>query len=117
MGRGDKIYYCRCCKDTFQEPTYYSENRCPRGERSDSSWIEHYYGCPSCGGGYIEMYLCEECGEYKEKVEYYPFANQYMCEECYDKMMEDSELAKEGLEETIKNDELRGLPISERDEA
>lgn len=103
-------YYCKNCDILFSEPKYCSEDRCPYGEKSNSSWIEHYYGCPQCEGGYEEVYLCEECGEYKERVDYLPYAEEYVCEDCEEKMLEIGDLVGSQMEGVIENEEPRGLP-------
>ena len=110
-----KKYYCPSCGILFDEPKCFLENRCPYGEKSNSTWIEHLKGCPNCEGGYDEVYLCEECGEYKEHVDYLPYAEEYVCDDCEEKMLETAKLANKGMEETINDKEFRGLPKEQLD--
>ena len=110
------MYYCKSCKITFEEPKRYSENRAPYGEGGGGNWVEYYDGCPRCSGGFDEVFFCEECNEYKKRVEFYPFANEYMCDDCYEEMMENGELVENQMEEVINNDVGRGLPNEEREE-
>lgn len=110
----NEAYYCENCNLIFNEPKEYTENREPYGGGSgDSSFIEHYLGCPSCSGGYTKVYLCENCGKHKERVDFYPFANAYMCDECHDNLLELGELVENEMEEVIKNEEQRGLCYEE----
>jgi len=111
MNKDDlKKYYCRSCDAYYNEPAEFTENRCPYGEKSDSSWLEHLEGCPSCHGGLEVKYFCPRCEKFHNSVEYYPYAEEYMCDDCYEEMMETGKLVEEAMEEVINNEEFRGLP-------
>lgn len=108
-----KKYYCRSCDEFFDEPVEFTENRCPYGEKSDSSWIETLEGCPNCHSGLELKYYCPKCEKATSSLEYYPYAEEYMCDDCYEEMMENGELVEEAMEGVIKNDEPRGLIYEE----
>lgn len=43
-------YYCECCDITFDEPKKFIEKH-----GFDTPPYEEFYGCPGCGGGYVEV--------------------------------------------------------------
>lgn len=108
-----KKYYCENCGTYFDEPKKYQENRKPLGEKNDSSWIEKYEGCPICSSGYETVYYCARCDSYKKNVEYYPYAEEYMCDDCYEEMMDNGELVKNEMECVINDGVQRGLNYEE----
>lgn len=105
-----KKYYCKNCDIYYDEPASFKEDRTPFGEKSDSSWYEEVEGCPNCHDGLELRYYCPRCDKYKESIDYYPYAEEYMCNDCYEEMMENGELVEETMEGVIKNEEPRGLP-------
>lgn len=68
------MYYCSNCNVFFEEPSNYAEDRTPGGVFEGGSFIEHYSGCPHCGGGYEEAKRCA-CGEYIQR-------NARCCDTC-----------------------------------
>ena len=66
------MYKCYDCGYVFEEPKQYSEDKTPGGAFEGGSFIDHYTGCPSCGGAYDEAAECEWCGEwsYRSLMEY-----------------------------------------------
>ena len=53
------MYLCFDCDRLFEEPKKYTETHgfdCPP--------YETWYGCPYCGGPYVETMRCDECGEW-----------------------------------------------------
>ena len=105
-----KKYYCSYCDDYFDAPCSFYEDRSPYGEKGNSSWQEELEGCPQCQGGMDIVYLCPRCETFKKTIEYYPYAEEYMCDDCYEEMMENGELVEEAMEGVIENEEPRGLP-------
>ena len=71
------MYKCLDCKEVFEEPKEYSEDRTPYGGSGEI--IEHYTACPYCGGAYKEAFVCEKCGEYftKDELNY-----DGLCDDC-----------------------------------
>jgi len=70
------MYYCKNCNLAFDHPVHYSEDRTPGGAFGEM--IQHFDGCPSCGGGYEEAIECPRCED-----EYIPVSSQYpFCEKC-----------------------------------
>lgn len=57
------MYKCLDCGYIFDEPNRYSEDRTPGGVFEGGSFIEYWYGCPSCAGAY------EEYDEEEEELE------------------------------------------------
>lgn len=111
MNKDDlKKYYCSNCDAYYNEPAKFIENRTPLGEKSNSSWQEHLEGCPSCHNGLDVVYFCPKCEKFNKSVEYYPYAEEYMCDDCYEEMMNSGELVDEAMEGVIENEEPRGLP-------
>lgn len=105
-----KKYYCNNCDEYFDEPAKFTEDRCPYGEKSDSSWLEHLEGCPNCHEGLKVVYLCPRCELHYDNIEYYPYADEYMCDDCYEEMMKAGELVEEAMEGVINNELQSGLP-------
>ena len=81
------IYYCKDCNSYYDKPAHFTEDRCPYGEKSNSSWLEHLEGCPNCHGGLKVVYLCPRCEQYCDRIEFYPFVNDYLCDNCYEEIM------------------------------
>ena len=46
----EKMYECQSCGFRFEEPE-------PHRERCEGYGYEEVWGCPRCGGGYIEVYV------------------------------------------------------------
>lgn len=105
-----KKYYCPSCDAYYNEPKKFTEDRSPYGEKSDSSWLEHLEGCPICHGGLETRYFCPRCEKFSTTMEFYPYAEEYMCDDCYEEMMNDGGIVEESMEGVIKNEEPRGLP-------
>lgn len=99
-----KKYYCENCVTYFSEPAKFKENRTPNGEKSDDTWYEHLDGCPICHEGLEVRYLCPKCGKFKSDIDYYPYADEFMCNDCYEEMMEIGELVENELERLGKNE-------------
>lgn len=111
MSKDDlKKYYCKECDAYYNEPAEFTEDRCPYGEKSNSTWLEHLEGCPSCHGGLEIRYYCPRCEKFNKSLEYYPYAEEYMCDDCYNEMMETGELVEEAMEGVINNELQSGLP-------
>ena len=74
------MYKCNDCGLIFEEPSNYSEDRTPGGVSEGGSFIEHYVGCPRCGGSFDEAEECEECGKYYNIYE----LEDGICDKCYE---------------------------------
>jgi len=92
----DKIdlskFYCKECD------TYYNEVS-----------RENYSECPICHEEVEIKYFCPRCETFKDNIEYYPFAEGYMCDDCHNEMMDIGELVNEAMEGVINNEEQNGL--------
>lgn len=44
---------------------------------------ERVSGCPSCGGAYVDAYVCDGCGEYIDTETYVEIDDQKYCEGCF----------------------------------
>lgn len=58
------MYKCFDCGAVFDEPKHYSEDRTPGGVFEGGSFIEHFTGCPYCGGFYDTAVQCDGCNEW-----------------------------------------------------
>lgn len=108
-----KQYYCSNCDKYFDEPAKFKEDRTPYGEKSNDSWKEELEGCPICHEGLKVVYLCPRCELHYDNVEYYPYAEEYMCDDCYEEMMDNGELVKNEMECVINDGIQRGLDYEE----
>ena len=82
------MYKCLECECVFETPKTYSEDRTPGGAFEGGSFIYRYEACPNCEGAYREARMCDACGEYEieEKGEY--IDNDWLCENCLNKLEE-----------------------------
>lgn len=101
-----KKYYCEECDSYYNEPSKFTENRSPLGEKGDSSWLEHLEGCPVCHNGLEVKYYCPRCEKFKDDIEYYPYAEELMCDDCHDEMMKIGELVEKEMERIAENEEI-----------
>lgn len=99
-----KKYYCEECDSYYNEPSKFTENRSPLGEKGDSSWLEHLEGCPVCHNGLEVKYYCPRCEKFKDDIEYYPYAEEFMCDDCHDEMMEIGGLVNKEMERIAENE-------------
>ena len=84
------MYRCRECGNVFETPANYSEDKTPGGAFEGGSFVEHYTGCPSCGGNYEEAKECDGCGEFFCESQLYAYSDEDVCGEfcqfCMDEM-------------------------------
>lgn len=73
------MYICLDCNTTFSTPRQYIETH-----GFDYGPYESHWGCPKCGGAYIEAYECDKCGQYI--LEDYIELNDgtLICDRCYE---------------------------------
>ena len=71
-------YICLDCGCIFEEPESYTETH-----GLDYPPYEEYCGCPSCGGGYTETYICDCCGSFIETDTYVQIGDERYCENCF----------------------------------
>lgn len=72
------MYLCLDCRDLFDEPIKYTEKH-----SLDTPPYETWFGCPSCGGGYIEAKQCDICKDWITD-EYIEINNgTFVCDNCY----------------------------------
>jgi rubredoxin len=76
------MYKCLDCGHIFDEPKQYSEDRTPGGAFDGGSFIEHYTGCPFCGGSFTTAMKCQGCDEYISIEDDYPF-----CTDCINNIL------------------------------
>lgn len=72
-------FICRECEQIFERPKKYTEVH-----GLEYSPYEEYYGCPHCGGSFVETIRCDEChvwidGEYVELQH----SKAYVCDRCF----------------------------------
>lgn len=73
------MYICLDCNTTFLSPRQYTETH-----GLDSPPYESYWGCPQCGGAYIEAYECDRCGQYILEDYIELDDGTLICDECYE---------------------------------
>ena len=72
------MYLCLECKGLFEDPVKYQDTH-----GLDSPPYETFYGCPYCGGAFVETKMCDICGSYIEGKYAVIDDYQFVCEECY----------------------------------
>ena len=81
------MYICLDCDTIFETPRQYIETH-----GLDTPPYEAYWGCPKCGGAYIETYECDRCGQYIVG-DYIEFDNGLrICDDCYESKSVQDEL-------------------------
>ena len=72
------MYTCVDCGHTFCEPKRYVETH-----GLDTPPYETHYGCPDCGGSYVEAHRCDCCDEWIDDVYIKTEDDRRYCLECY----------------------------------
>ena len=73
------MYICLDCNTTFSSPRQFTETHgldCPP--------YESYWGCPKCGGAYIETTECHRCGQYIVEDYIELDDGTLICDACYE---------------------------------
>lgn len=71
------MYLCLNCNALFERQKQYAE----KYSWEDADQIK--FGCPSCGGEYVETYECDQCGKYIMDDYIKIIDGSLVCEECY----------------------------------
>ena len=69
---------CLDCGQIFSEPKHYTETHGLEREP-----FESWFGCPECGGAYVETYECDECGHWITGDYIKLVSDERICEDCY----------------------------------
>lgn len=82
------MFVCKDCENVFEEPKgFYGEQL----EYFGFHCSEHWIGCPSCGGAYVEVKQCYGCGEYIVGKYIRTVDDTYYCENCFSELDTDSD--------------------------
>lgn len=72
------MYICLDCLKVFENPQKWVETH---GLYSPP--YEEWGGCPKCGGTYVIVNTCSQCGKYIS-IDYIKLKDgDYVCEDCY----------------------------------
>ena len=75
----DIMHICLDCETTFFTPRQFTETH-----GLDSPPYETYWGCPKCGGAYVDARECDRCGQYILD-DYIQFDDgTVICDKCYE---------------------------------
>lgn len=72
------MYVCVDCGTVFEEARYYVETH-----GLETPPYETWYGCPKCGGYYIEAFKCDCCGEWITGQYAITDDGYSYCDNCY----------------------------------
>lgn len=75
------MWICLDCNELFQDPVHYVNTH-----NLDTPPYEEYYGCPYCGGTYVEAHECDCCGEWIIGDYIKTEDGKRYCEKCYTTM-------------------------------
>ena len=79
------MHICLDCNTTFSAPRQYIKDH-----GLDTPPYEAYWGCPQCGGVYIDAHECDRCGQYIVDDYIELGDGTLICDNCYDvKNMQD----------------------------
>lgn len=73
------MYICLDCDNAFESPRQFIETHgldCPP--------YEAYWGCPECGGAYVETSECGVCGQYILEDYIELDDGTLICDKCYE---------------------------------
>ena len=73
------MYICLDCDTTFSSPRQYTETH-----GLDFPPYEAYWGCPHCGGAYVEARECDRCGQYIMEDYIELDDGTLICDQCYE---------------------------------
>lgn len=73
------MYVCLDCGELFEYPMKIVEKH-----GLDSPPYEEFYGCPECGGTYVETMQCYSCGNYITGDYIETLEGDYYCENCFE---------------------------------
>ena len=73
------MYICLDCDTAFESPRQFIEDH-----GLDTPPYEAYWGCPQCGGAYVDACECDRCGQYI--IDDYIELNDgfKICDRCYE---------------------------------
>ena len=73
------MYICLDCDSLFESPRQFTEEHgfiCPP--------YEAWWGCPKCGGAYMETHECDQCGQYIVEDYIELEDGTLICDACYE---------------------------------
>ena len=73
------MYICLECDTTFSSPHQFTETH-----GLDYPPYESYWGCPKCGGAYVEAHECDRCGQYIMEDYIELDDGTLICDQCYE---------------------------------
>lgn len=72
------MFLCLECGGLFEDPKKYQETH-----GLDSPPYETWFGCPYCGGEYVETIQCDECGNWITGKYVEIDGGTVICDDCY----------------------------------
>jgi hypothetical protein len=78
IGGKTYMFVCLDCQHLFQDPQHYVETH-----GLDTPPYEHAYGCPKCGGVYVETHKCDCCGNWIVDDCIKTNNDLWFCQDCY----------------------------------
>ena len=72
------MFVCLDCECVFEDAVRHTETH-----GFTDGLYETWYGCPKCGGSYVETKPCDNCGEYIVDMYIKTINGEFLCSNCY----------------------------------